>query len=61
MSVVGVTIDYGPFGFMEHFDKKNICNHSDKDGYYCYESQPSVCKWNLLRLAEGMKYAINEN
>lgn len=29
MSIVGVTIDYGPYGFMEHFDQKHICNHSD--------------------------------
>ncbi|KAL4432717.1 hypothetical protein ABPG74_011538 [Tetrahymena malaccensis] len=60
MSIVGVTIDYGPFGFMEHFDKKHICNHSDKEGYYCYQNQPSACKWNILRLIEGIKWAVNE-
>jgi uncharacterized protein YdiU (UPF0061 family) len=36
MSMLGVTIDYGPFGFMEYFDKDYICNHSDKNGRYSY-------------------------
>jgi uncharacterized protein YdiU (UPF0061 family) len=39
MSVLGLTIDYGPFGFMEHFDPRFICNHSDRDkGRYTYEN-----------------------
>ena len=55
MSILGVTIDYGPFAWMEHFDPDFICNHSDKDrGRYKYKSQPSICKWNLLKLAEAL-------
>ena len=38
MSVLGLTIDYGPYGFMEHFDPKHICNHSDEHGRYRYEA-----------------------
>ena len=38
MSILGLTIDYGPFGFMEHFDPKFICNHSDSEGRYRYEA-----------------------
>ena len=38
MSILGLTIDYGPFGFMEHFDPKYICNFSDHEGRYCYEA-----------------------
>ena len=38
MSILGLTIDYGPFGFMEHFDPKFICNHSDNEGRYRYEA-----------------------
>lgn len=60
MSILGVTIDYGPFGFMEHFNKQHVCNHSDKEGYYSYENQPNACKQNLLRLAEGMKFVVDE-
>lgn len=36
MSILGITIDFGPFGFMEYFDKDFICNHSDKNGRYSY-------------------------
>jgi uncharacterized protein YdiU (UPF0061 family) len=36
MSVLGLTIDFGPFGFLEFFDPGFICNHSDKNGRYCY-------------------------
>jgi len=38
MSVLGLTIDYGPFGFMDYFNPKHICNHSDDGGRYRYEA-----------------------
>jgi serine/tyrosine/threonine adenylyltransferase len=60
MSILGLTIDYGPFGFMEHFDPKFICNHSDEDGRYRYEAQPEICKWNLMKLAEALKPMVDE-
>ena len=47
MSALGLTIDYGPFGFMEHFNPKFACNHSDSDGRYRYEAQPEICLFNL--------------
>jgi uncharacterized protein YdiU (UPF0061 family) len=50
MSILGLTIDYGPFGFMDDFDKNWICNHSDPHGRYKYSNQPSVALWNLDRL-----------
>ena len=53
MSIIGITIDYGPFGFMESFDPNYICNSSDNEGRYSYINQPSVCKWNLLKLSEA--------
>ena len=52
MSIMGATIDYGPFGFMENFDKDFVPNGSDSGGRYCYQKQPEICKWNLLKLAE---------
>ena len=58
MSILGLTIDYGPFGFMDHFNPDHICNHSDRDGRYTYENQPSMWKWNLLKLAEVMENYI---
>ncbi|KAG6954940.1 hypothetical protein JG687_00011507 [Phytophthora cactorum] len=54
MSIVGDTLDYGPFGFMEHFDPKHICNTSDDRGRYRYEAQPEICKWNCGVLADHL-------
>lgn len=42
MSIMGVTIDYGPFGFMEFFDADFVPNGSDHSGRYSYEKQPEV-------------------
>ena len=49
-SILGLTIDYGPFGFLERFDPVHICNHSDHEGRYAYSEQPRVAMWNLERL-----------
>ena len=42
MSILGLTIDYGPFGFLDAFDPGHICNHSDQQGRYAYARQPNV-------------------
>uniref|UniRef100_F7G5N4 Selenoprotein O n=2 Tax=Monodelphis domestica TaxID=13616 RepID=F7G5N4_MONDO len=54
MSIVGLTIDYGPFGFMDRYDPDHVCNSSDTTGRYAYSKQPEVCKWNLRKLAEAL-------
>ncbi|XP_029901973.1 selenoprotein O2 isoform X4 [Myripristis murdjan] len=54
MSILGLTLDYGPFGFMDRFDPDFVCNASDRRGRYSYRAQPSVCRWNLARLAEAL-------
>ena len=54
MSVLGLTLDYGPFGFMEAFDAGHICNHSDTHGRYTFRNQPQVAQWNLSRLADAL-------
>ncbi|XP_026066112.1 selenoprotein O [Carassius auratus] len=54
MSILGLTIDYGPFGFMDRFDPEFVSNASDKKGRYSYEAQPYVCRWNLGCLAEAL-------
>ena len=53
MSILGLTLDYGPFGFMEAFDSGHICNHSDTYGRYTYRNQPHVGQWNLYCLADA--------
>ncbi len=49
MSVLGLTIDYGPFGFLEDTYLSHVCNHSDHHGRYAYNKQPGVAMWNLER------------
>ena len=60
MSILGLTIDYGPFSFMETYDPAFICNHSDIQGRYSFERQPSVALWNLQRLASALESLIQE-
>jgi serine/tyrosine/threonine adenylyltransferase len=54
MSILGLTIDYGPFGFMDGFNAHHICNHSDTQGRYSYSRQPQVGYWNLFCLAQAL-------
>ncbi len=54
MSILGVTIDYGPFGFMDAFDGGYICNHSDVNGRYAYNMQPQIAHWNLYALGQAL-------
>jgi uncharacterized protein YdiU (UPF0061 family) len=54
LSVLGLTIDYGPFGFLDGFDPMHICNHSDEQGRYAYARQPQVAYWNLHALAQAL-------
>ncbi len=54
MSLLGLTLDYGPFGFMDGFDANHICNHSDSHGRYRWAAQPSVVHWNLACLASAL-------
>jgi serine/tyrosine/threonine adenylyltransferase len=53
MSILGLTLDYGPFGFMEAFDAHHVCNHSDEHGRYAYDQQPAVGHWNCSRLLQA--------
>jgi serine/tyrosine/threonine adenylyltransferase len=54
MSILGLTIDYGPFGFLDAFDPGHICNHSDEQGRYAFARQPNVAFWNLHALAQAL-------
>jgi uncharacterized protein YdiU (UPF0061 family) len=52
MSILGLTLDYGPFGFLDAFDPGYICNHSDTGGRYAFDQQPDVAAWNITKLAQ---------
>lgn len=54
MSILGLTIDYGPFGFLDDYQPDYICNHSDYQGRYSFENQPMIGLWNLNRLAHAL-------
>ena len=59
-SILGLTLDYGPFGFMDSFDAGWICNHSDHHGRYSFKSQPQVSLWNLSRLAHALHPLVGD-
>ena len=54
MSILGLTIDYGPFGFMEAFDAGHICNHTDQQGRYAFHRQPEIGQWNCYALGQAL-------
>lgn len=54
MSILGLTLDYGPFGFMEAFNARHICNHTDQQGRYAYQMQPRIGQWNCYALGQAM-------
>ncbi|KAJ2161974.1 hypothetical protein GGF46_001070 [Coemansia sp. RSA 552] len=59
MSVLGVTLDFGPYAFLDAYEPGFICNHSDPGGRYAFEEQPRVALWNLIRLAGSMSVLID--
>ncbi|HEY8252172.1 MAG TPA: YdiU family protein [Burkholderiales bacterium] len=55
MSILGVTIDYGPYGWLEGYDPQWTPNTTDaQTRRYCYGNQPHIAQWNLTRLAEAL-------
>jgi uncharacterized protein YdiU (UPF0061 family) len=60
MSILGLTIDYGPFQFLDAFIPNHICNHSDESGRYAYNRQPNVAYWNLYCLGQALLPLIED-
>ena len=54
MSILGITLDYGPFQFLDAFDPGHICNHTDQQGRYAFDRQPEVVHWNVHGLAQAL-------
>jgi len=61
MSILGLTIDYGPFGFLDGYEPGHVCNHSDDRGRYAFARQPQVALWNLHALAQALLPLIGES
>ena len=53
-SIFGLSIDFGPFAFLDNFDPTYTPNHDDVMARYSYQNQPSVIWWNLVRLGEAL-------
>jgi len=60
MSILGLTVDYGPFQFLDAYDPAHICNHSDHQGRYAFNKQPHVAYWNLFCLGQALLPLIND-
>lgn len=58
MSILGLTLDYGPYGFMDGFDANHICNHTDTNGRYAWHAQPGIAHWNLYQLANSLHLIV---
>ncbi|MBR9814453.1 YdiU family protein [bacterium] len=61
MSVHGLTIDYGPYGWLEPFDPSWTPNTTDLPGRrYCYGNQPAIAQWNLSRLGSALTPLVDD-
>ena len=53
-SIFGLSIDFGPFAFLDNFDPNYTPNHDDEMLRYSYRNQPTIIWWNLVRLGESL-------
>jgi len=61
MSILGLTMDYGPFGFLDAYQPGYVCNHSDYQGRYAFDQQPNIGLFNLSCLAQALLPTLDEN
>ena len=59
MSLLGLTLDYGPYGFIDAYVPDFVCNHSDPGGRYALDQQPAVGYWNLQKLAQALAEQVD--
>ncbi len=61
MSILGLTIDYGPYGWADNFDPAWTPNTTDAQGRrYCFARQPEIARWNLERLAVALSAVASD-
>jgi uncharacterized protein YdiU (UPF0061 family) len=60
-SILGLTLDYGPYGFVEAYEPGFVCNHSDEGGRYAFDRQPTIGLWNCHALAEALSSLIQRD
>ena len=54
MSILGITFDFGPYAFLDEYDARYICNHSDHEGRYAFHRQPAIAQWNMACLGQAL-------
>ncbi len=59
MSILGATLEFWPYGFMETVNSGLICNHSDREGRYAFDRQPAIGQWNLSVLAQALSPIVS--
>jgi len=61
LSILGLTIDYGPYGWLEGYDPQWTPNTTDAHTRrYSYGNQPPIAQWNLARLAEALLPLVSD-
>jgi len=61
MSIAGLTIDYGPYAFLDDYDFQYICNHTDSGGRYSFGNQPNIGEWNLRAFMLALSPLVNSD
>lgn len=61
MSILGLTLDYGPYGFLDEYDPGFICNHSDHHGRYAFNKQPEIGLFNVSCFAQAILPLLDED
>jgi len=61
MSILGLTLDYGPYGFLDRFEAGFVCNHSDHTGRYAFDHQPEIGLFNTRCLAQALLPLIHRD
>ena len=60
MSIAGLTIDYGPYAFLDDYNINHICNHTDQHGRYSFGNQPRIGEWNLAALMVALAPLVDQ-
>ena len=61
MSILGLTLDYGPYGFLDQYNRDFICNHSDHEGRYAFNKQPDIGLFNVSCLAQALLPLLDDD
>jgi len=62
MSILGLTIDYGPYGWLEDYDPDWTPNTTDAGLHrYCFGNQPQIAHWNLAQLSQAISPLIEQS